>query len=59
LMAGGIVCLLASVAFATKLSMIRETSRAFYKDMKDAKFVAKPVPIVEVVKEPPVVPANP
>jgi MFS family permease len=59
LMIGGIVCLLASVAFATKLSMIRETSRAFYKDMKDAKLAAKPVPVVSVVNERPVVPANP
>jgi MFS family permease len=37
LMIGGIVCLLASVAFATKLSLLRETSRSFYKDMKNAK----------------------
>ncbi|HJX11492.1 MAG TPA: MFS transporter, partial [Candidatus Binatia bacterium] len=59
LMIGGIVCLLASVAFATKLSMIRETSRAFYEDMKDAKLDAKPVPVVGVVNELPVVPANP
>ena len=35
LMIGGIVCLLASVAFATKLSLLRETSRSFYKDMKE------------------------
>jgi MFS family permease len=59
LMIGGIVCLLASVAFATKLSMIRETSRAFYKDMKDGKLDAKPVPVVGVVNGLPVMPANP
>lgn len=39
LMIGGIVCLLASVAFATKLSLLRETSRSFYKDMKTTKLV--------------------
>jgi MFS family permease len=36
LMIGGIVCLLASAAFATKLSSIRKTSRSFYKDAKPA-----------------------
>ena len=50
LMIGGIVCLLASVAFATKLSMIRETSRSFYKDMKDTELAAKPVPVVRIVE---------
>ncbi len=33
LMIGGLVCLLASIAFATKLSLLRETSRSFYKDI--------------------------
>jgi MFS family permease len=59
LMIGGIVCLLASVAFATKLSMIRETSRAFYKDMKDAKSAPRPVPVVRAVNELPVGAPNP
>jgi hypothetical protein len=59
LMIGGIVCLLASVAFATKLSMIRETSRAFYKDMKDAKSARRPVPVVRVINELPVGAPNP
>lgn len=44
LMIGGIVCLLASAAFATKLSSIRKTSRAFYADTKDAKLVPEAVP---------------
>ena len=44
LMIGGIVCLLASAAFATKLSSIRKTSRAFYTDTKDAKLVPEAVP---------------
>ncbi len=44
LMIGGIVCLLASVAFATKLSLLRETSRSFYKDTKNAKLVPEAVP---------------
>ncbi|MGE5303394.1 MAG: hypothetical protein ACM3TN_08695 [Alphaproteobacteria bacterium] len=41
LMIGGIVCLLASVAFATKLSLLRETSRSFYKYMKIAKLASE------------------
>jgi MFS family permease len=44
LMIGGIVCLLASAAFATKLSSIRKTSRAFYTDTKDAKLVPEVIP---------------
>jgi MFS family permease len=44
LMIGGIVCLLASAAFATKLSSIRKTSRAFYTDTKDAKLVPEAIP---------------
>jgi hypothetical protein len=36
-MLGGIVCLLASIAFATKLSLLRATSRSFYRDMKNEK----------------------
>lgn len=41
---GGIACVLASVAFATKLSTIRNTSRAFYKDVEDSKLAPVPVP---------------
>jgi MFS-type transporter involved in bile tolerance (Atg22 family) len=44
LMIGGIVCLLASAAFATKLSSIRKTSISFYNDTKDAKLVPEAVP---------------
>ncbi len=44
LLIGGIVCSLAALVFATKLPLIRETSRAFYKDVKDAKLAPSPVP---------------
>ena len=37
LMIGGIICLLASIVFATKLSLLKATSISFYKDMKDMK----------------------
>jgi hypothetical protein len=43
LMIGGMVCLLASVAFATKFSLLQETSRSFYKDMKNAKLAPEAV----------------
>jgi MFS family permease len=59
LMIGGVVCLLASIAFATKLSMIRETSRAFYKDIKDAKSARRPAAVVRVINELPVGAPNP
>ncbi len=44
LLIGGIVCSLAALVFATKLPLIQETSRAFYKDVKDAKLAPSPVP---------------
>lgn len=59
LMIGGIVCLIASVAFATKLSLIRESGHSFYKNLKDEKLAPKSVPTVKVVKQLPVLPTNP
>lgn len=59
LMIGGIVCLIASVAFATKLSLIRESGHSFYKNLKDAKSAPESAPTVQVVKELPDLPANP
>lgn len=59
LMIGGIVCLIASVAFATKLSQIRESGHSFYRNLKDAKSAPESAPAVRVVKELPVLPANP
>ena len=43
LMVGGIVCLLASVAFATKLSLLKATSISFYKDVRDVKLAPQSV----------------
>ena len=43
LMVGGIVCLLASVAFATKLSLLKATSISFYKDVQDVKLAPQSV----------------
>ena len=43
LMIGGIVCLLASVAFATKLSLLKATSISFYKDVQDVKLAPQSV----------------
>ena len=43
LMMGGIVCILASVAFATKLPLLKATSISFYKDMKDLKLAPQSV----------------
>jgi MFS family permease len=51
LMIGGIVCSLAALAFATKLSSIRETSRSFYKGLKSAQFAAASAPRSKVVNE--------
>jgi len=59
LMFGGIACLLAAVVFATKLSKIRETSRNFYKDLKDVKLPAKPIPVIRAENNLPAMPANP
>ena len=59
LMIGGIVCLIASVAFATKLSRIRESSHSFYKSTKDTKLASQSVPIVKVGEEIPVLRTSP
>jgi len=59
LMFGGLVCLLAAVVFATKLSKIRETSRNFYKKMKAAKLPTEPIPVMRADDNLPALPANP
>ena len=41
LMIGGIVCLLASLAFATKVSLLKAASISFYKNRKDAILTAR------------------
>jgi len=56
LMIGGIVCSLAALAFATKLSSIRESSRSFYKVLKNGQFTAASAPATKVVNE---LPARP
>jgi MFS family permease len=44
LMIGGIVCSLAALAFATKLSSIRDTSRSFYKNLANAQLAPQSAP---------------
>ena len=51
LMIGGIVCSLAALAFATKLSSIRETSRSFYKGLQDARFDSLSDPTTNVANK--------
>ena len=52
LMFGGIVCSLAALAFATKLSSIRETSRSFYKGLENAQIAAESAaPTTQVVNK--------
>ncbi len=52
LMIGGIVCSLAALAFATKLSSIRETSRSFYKGLKHVQLDSVSAPVAKVVNQP-------
>ena len=40
---GGVVCLLASLAFASKVSLLKSTSISFYKDRKNASLVTDTV----------------
>ena len=51
LMIGGIVCSLAALAFATKLSSIRQTSRSFYTGLKNGQFTAASAPTTKVVNK--------
>jgi len=44
LMIGGIICLTVSAAFATKLSLLKATSRSFYRGNKAVELIAEPVP---------------
>jgi MFS family permease len=51
LMIGGVICSLAALAFATKLSSIRETSRSFYKGLKNSQFASVAAPPIKVVNK--------
>jgi len=51
LMIGGLICALAALAFATKLSSIRESSRSFYKGLKDTQSAAESAPVTKVVNK--------
>lgn len=51
LMIGGVICSLAALAFATKLSSIRETSRSFYKSLKNSQFASVAAPPTQVVNK--------
>lgn len=51
LMFGGIVCSLAALVFATKLSSIRKTSRSFYKGSKNPQFAAESAPTTDAVNK--------
>jgi MFS family permease len=51
LMIGGFVCALAALAFATKLSSIRESSCSFYKGLRDAQFASVSAPTTKVVNK--------